>query len=155
LLIAMKMEIANTPSIPKYSQNDWGIQKGGFSSWTTAHFITGCHSLTSLLQYSGNYSLSFCAPDTELYQVMEYVNGDNYKLSGYLYQSSSEKLNVGQEAYLRLSYYDKDNLLISTSDSESITAEKNANEWRKYSVGAPVPPQTAFIRATLIWKGSA
>ncbi len=152
-LSAMKMEIFKATSIPKYSLNNSGFEKGDLTSWTVNGNAGSL--VVNTLKNSGNYSLSLSGADNELHQEIEYLNGDNYRLSGYLYQSSSEKLNVGQAAYLRLSYYDKDNLLISSSDSESITSGKNTDEWKKYTVGTLVPPNTTFIRASLIWKGSA
>src|SRR5690606_10100975 len=128
-LSAMKMEIFKATTIPKYSLNNSGFEKGDLTSWTVNE--NAGSTVVNTLKKSGNYSLSLSGADTELHQEIEYLNGDNYRLSGYLYQSSSEKLNVGQEAYLRLSYYDKGNLLISSSDSESLTSEKNTNEWRR------------------------
>ncbi len=150
----MKMEVFNNTVMPKLSLQNAGFETGDLTAWTN-EINNGNFEVNNLNKHFGDYSFKASSNNVEISQVIDYLSGINYRLSGYLYQSSTDKLVTGQGAYLKLSYYDINNLLISAEKSDSLIAASVSDEWIKYTVGTAVPAGTKFVKASLVWKGNA
>ncbi|MBK0382264.1 hypothetical protein I5M32_04760 [Pedobacter sp. SD-b] len=150
----MKMEVYNTTFIPKLTLTNEGFENGDLTGWTDEN-SNGILAVNNLNKHNGNFSFVESGDNAEISQSIDYLNGNNYRLTGYLYQSGMDKLVVGQAAHLKIAYFDKDNILLSMQKSDSLVYGGASDEWKKYTVGITVPVGTKFIKASLVWKGNA
>lgn len=141
-----------TPSIG-YTLENVGFETGNLDSWNVAGSNV-TNLVTNTIANTGKYSLKVTGQSEEISQTITYQTGNAYKLSGHIYQSSAAKLTTDQSAFLLLSFYDENNILLSAAESAPLTNLSELDKWIDFEVAANVPQKTQYIKAAFVWKSN-
>lgn len=147
----IKIEAFDNTSGTKYAIDNQGFEHGDLAQWTVTNASAqSVAEVGTTLPHNGTYAVKLMGDNVSLSQQIRYAeNNSFYRASGYFYKTSA--LQSGETASLTLSYFDENNQLLSTSQSETVNVASETDKWKKLTAILEVPTGTKYVKASVNW----